>query len=533
MSAQPVNPNLPPDHVTVDIDGVELAVPKGSMIIQAADKAGIPIPRFCYHEKLRDRGELPHVHGRSRDGRQADAQAAPACATPVMDGMKIAHAQRQSAVLAAQRDGIPADQPSARLPDLRSGRRVRAAGSVAGLRPLGQPLPGTQARGRRRRSRSAGRDRNDALHPVHALRAFHGRRSPALTSSAACSAARICEIGTYDGKPLTSELSGNVIDVCPVGALTNKVFRFRARAVGTDRARIDRLSTMRWASNLFLHTRRGDVMRAVPRDNEAINECWLSDRDRYSHQGLYAEDRAKRPMVKENGEWRDAIVGRSAAPRPRRSCSDNAADDLGALVHPADFERGGRLARPPGRGAGQRTTRSPHAPSRICPTARPPKSSACRSPKSKRRRDRTDRRLQHRHEMPLLRARLRKAWLKRREDLRGQSGRLRLRVRSGRQAHVDGDAVADAADGAGRSRRLEEIVVRCAPAAWRSSSARSPKTARTHPRSAPRRARWRKPPAPVCAASRRAPTRSACRATACCRFRAMPRPCSSSRAARM
>ena len=75
MSAQPVNPNLPPDHVTVFIDGVEMAAPKGSMIIQAADKAGIPIPRFCYHDKLADRGQLPHVPGRTKSEKMPEAGA--------------------------------------------------------------------------------------------------------------------------------------------------------------------------------------------------------------------------------------------------------------------------------------------------------------------------------------------------------------------------------------------------------------------------------------------------------------------------
>ncbi|KAG0925769.1 hypothetical protein G6F31_018625 [Rhizopus arrhizus] len=93
------------------------------------------------------------------------------------------------------------------------------------------------------------------------------------------------QIGTYDGKPLTTELSGNVVDVCPVGALTNKVFQFRARPWElTARESLGYHDAM--GSNLFLHVRRGEVLRTVPRDNEAVNECWLSDRDRYSHQGL-------------------------------------------------------------------------------------------------------------------------------------------------------------------------------------------------------------------------------------------------------
>jgi NADH-quinone oxidoreductase subunit G len=157
------------------------------------------------------------------------------------------------------------------------------------------------------------------------------------------------QIGTYDGKPLTTELSGNVIDVCPVGALTNKVFRFRARpweliakeSLGFHDA---------LGSNLFLHLRRGDVMRAVPRDNEAVNECWLSDRDRYSHQGLYADDRAMKPLLRvasngDEGDWREASWDEALA-KAAQILRDNGADNLGVLVHPATSnEEGALLAR--------------------------------------------------------------------------------------------------------------------------------------------------------------------------------------------
>jgi NADH-quinone oxidoreductase subunit G len=154
------------------------------------------------------------------------------------------------------------------------------------------------------------------------------------------------QIGTYDGKPLATELSGNVIDVCPVGALTNKVFRFRARpweliakeSLGYHDA---------LGSNLFLHVRRGDVLRAVPRDNEAVNECWLSDRDRYSHQGLYAEDRAMKPMLRvgnsgEASDWREASWDEALA-RAAQILRDNGADQLGMLVHPATSNEEGTL----------------------------------------------------------------------------------------------------------------------------------------------------------------------------------------------
>ncbi len=152
------------------------------------------------------------------------------------------------------------------------------------------------------------------------------------------------QIGTYDGKPLTTELSGNVIDVCPVGALTNKVFQFKARpwelmareSLGYHDA---------LGSNLFLHVRRGEVLRTVPRDNDAVNECWLSDRDRYSHQGLYAADRAVRPLVKEGGEWVEASWEQALA-RAAKILRDNGADKLGVLVHPSTSnEEGALLAR--------------------------------------------------------------------------------------------------------------------------------------------------------------------------------------------
>jgi len=339
MSAQPVNPNLPPDHVTVFIDGKELAAPKGSMIIQAADKAGIPIPRFCYHDKLAIAANcrmcLVEV--------EKMPKPAPACATPVMDGMKIA--TRSEKALKSQRNVMefllinhPLDCPicdqggECELQDLslgygRSVSRFQERKRVVADEDLG-PLVST-----------------DMTRCIQCTRCVRFTADIAGTYElGSMQRGENLEIGTYDGKPLTTELSGNVIDVCPVGALTNKVFRFRARpweliakeSLGYHDA---------LGSNLYLHARRGDVMRAVPRDNEAVNECWLSDRDRYSHQGLYAGDRATRPLVKDNGEWRDASWEEALA-KAAKILRDNAADDLGVLVHPAvSNEEGALLAR--------------------------------------------------------------------------------------------------------------------------------------------------------------------------------------------
>ncbi|WP_140908887.1 NADH-quinone oxidoreductase subunit NuoG [Cognatiluteimonas lumbrici] len=336
MSAQPVNPNLPPDHVTVFIDGVELAAPKGSMIIQAADKAGIPIPRFCYHDKLAIAANcrmcLVDV--------EKMGKPAPACATPVMDGMQVR--TRSDKALKAQRNVMefllinhPLDCPvcdqggECELQDLslgygRSVSRFAERKRVVADEDLG-PLVAT-----------------DMTRCIHCTRCIRFTAEVAGTYElGGMMRGENLQIGTYDGKPLTTELSGNVIDVCPVGALTNKVFRFRARpweliakeSLGYHDA---------LGSNLFLHVRRGDVLRTVPRDNDAVNECWLSDRDRYSHQGLYAADRATVPMVRENGELREAEWDEALA-RAAQVLRDNGADRLGILAHPATSSEEGEL----------------------------------------------------------------------------------------------------------------------------------------------------------------------------------------------
>ena len=139
-------------------------------------------------------------------------------------------------------------------------------------------------------------------------------------------------------------MSGNVIDVCPVGALTNKPFQFKARAWELM-ARESLGYHDALGSNLFHHVRRGEVLRTVPRDNDAVNECWLSDRDRYSYQGLYAPDRATVPMVREGEVWRETSWDEALA-RAAKILRENGADQLGMLVHPATSnEEGVLLAR--------------------------------------------------------------------------------------------------------------------------------------------------------------------------------------------
>ncbi|WP_068833106.1 NADH-quinone oxidoreductase subunit NuoG, partial [Xanthomonas graminis] len=339
MSAQPANPNVPPDHVTVEIDGQSLVVPKGSMIIQAADKAGIPIPRFCYHEKLpiaaNCRMCLVDV--------EKSPKPSPACATPVMDGMKVA--TRSEKALKYQRSVMefllinhPLDCP------------ICDQGGECELQDVSLGYGRSVSRFNERKRVVADEDIGPLV-ATEMTRCIQCTRCVRFTADIAGTyelggmyRGENLQIGTYDGKPLTTELSGNVIDVCPVGALTNKVFQFRARPWElTARESLGYHDAM--GSNLFLHVRRGEVLRTVPRDNEAVNECWLSDRDRYSHQGLYAADRATRPLRKIDGQWQEVswADGLAAAVEILKT---HRGDALGVLAHPATSnEEGALLAR--------------------------------------------------------------------------------------------------------------------------------------------------------------------------------------------
>jgi len=343
MSAQPVNPDLPPDHVTVFIDGVELAAPKGSMIIHAADKAGIPIPRFCYHDKLEIAANCRMCLVDTEVGGRGAPKPSPACATPVMDGLKVF--TRNDKALKAQRNVMefllinhPLDCP------------ICDQGGECELQDLSLGYGRSVSRFVERKRVVADEDLGPLV-ATEMTRCIQCTRCVRFTAEIAgtyelggMQRGENLQIGTYDGKPLTTELSGNVIDVCPVGALTNKVFRFRARPWELI-ARESLGGHDALGSNLFHHLRRGDVMRTVPRDNEAVNECWISDRDRYSHQGLAADDRAVHPLVKDGGEWREASWD-EALDRAMTILRDNAADELGMLVHPSTSnEEGALLAR--------------------------------------------------------------------------------------------------------------------------------------------------------------------------------------------
>ena len=347
-TAAPAAPVVPEGHVSIEIDGRALFAPKGSMIIQAADKAGIPIPRFCYHEKLPIAANCRMCLVDAEMGGRPMPKPQPACATPVADGMKVF--TRNEKALKAQRNVMefllvnhPLDCP------------ICDQGGECELQDLSMGYGRSVSRFAERKRVVADEDMGPLV-ATEMTRCIQCTRCVRFTADVAgtyelggMQRGENLQIGTYDGKPLTTELSGNVIDVCPVGALTNKVFRFRARpwelVARESLGYHDALG-----SNLFLHVRRGDVLRTVPRDNEAVNECWLSDRDRYSHQGLYSDDRAKKPMIRvgEGGEpeaFREASWDEALA-KAAELLSAHRGDALGVLAHPATSnEEGALLAR--------------------------------------------------------------------------------------------------------------------------------------------------------------------------------------------
>ncbi len=327
------------DHVNIEIDGVATTAVKGSMIIHAADRMGVSIPRFCYHDKLTIAANCRMC--------LVDVEKAPkpmpACATPVMEGMKV-YTQSKRA-LDSQRNVMefllinhPLDCPicdqggECELQDVAMGYGQSVSRFVEAKRVVADedmgPLIAT-----------------DMTRCIHCTRCVRFVAEIAGTYElGGMSRGENLSIGTYIGKNISSELSGNIIDVCPVGALTNNPFRFRARAWElTARPSIGYHDAL--GSHLFLHLRRGEVLRTVPRDCEAINESWLSDRDRYSHAGLLAADRVSVPMLREGDEWRE-VSWEAALTRCAELLSATKTDQLGVLVHPVTSnEEGALLAR--------------------------------------------------------------------------------------------------------------------------------------------------------------------------------------------
>jgi NADH-quinone oxidoreductase subunit G len=315
------------DMVSIEVDGIKMEAPKGSMIIESTDKAGIEIPRFCYHPKLSiaancrmclvDVEKMP--------------KPVPACATPVMEGMKVYTTSRramdaQHGVMEFLLINHPLDCP------------ICDQGGECELQDQAMGYGRSVSRFTERKRVVKDKDvgpliQTEMTRCIHCTRCIRFLDEIAGTHEmGGTGRGDRLEIGTGVENSIDSELSGNIIDLCPVGALTNKPYRFAARA-WEMMARPSIAMHDGVGSHLFHHVRRGQVLRTVPREKETLNETWLSDRDRYSQQGLYSDDRVLTPQVRENGEWK--TVSWNEAVETVAAILRESGDQTGALMSPS------------------------------------------------------------------------------------------------------------------------------------------------------------------------------------------------------
>ena len=316
----------------IDLDGRKVSVPDGSMVMHAADAAGVYIPHFCYHKKLSiaancrmclvDIEKMP--------------KPMPACATPVTNGMVVR--TRSDKALKAQQSVMefllinhPLDCPicdqggECQLQDLAVGygkgaSRYQEEKRVVFHKDVG-PLVSMEEMSR-------------CIHCTRCVR--FGQEVAGVMELGMIHRGEHSEITTVTGGTVDSELSGNMIDICPVGALTSKPFRYSARTWELSRRRsVSPHDSV--GANLVVQVKANRVMRVVPFENEDVNECWISDRDRFGYEALNSPRRLTQPMIRQGGEWRtvdwktalDYVVDGL-----QRVRAEFGAEGIGALAHP-------------------------------------------------------------------------------------------------------------------------------------------------------------------------------------------------------
>ncbi len=335
-------------QVTIQIDGVSYPAPRGAMLIEVADANGIEIPRFCYHKKLSVAANcrmcLVEV--------ERAPKPLPACATPVQDGMKIY--TRSPLALAAQQGTMefllinhPLDCPicdqggECELQDVAMGFGRDVSRYVEAKRVVPDPDIGPLVA-------------TDMTRCIHCTRCVRfGDEIAGLRELGATGRGENMRIGTFVAHTMASELSGNVIDLCPVGALTAKPSRFSGRAWEMiQHAGVAAHDCV--GSNIYAHTLRGRIVRVVPRENEALNETWISDRDRFAYEGLNAADRVRAPRIKVRGRWEETDW-ETALARVAEGLREHAPEAVGALVAPGATLEEGYLLQKVLRGIGVRS----------------------------------------------------------------------------------------------------------------------------------------------------------------------------------
>lgn len=318
--------------IEIELDGKKVDITEGSMIMHAAEKAGTYIPHFCYHKKLSiaascrmclvDVEKMP--------------KPMPACATPVTQGM-IVRTKSEKAIT-AQKSVMefllinhPLDCPicdqggECQLQDIAVGygastSRYEEEKRVVAVKDIG-PLISMQEMSR-------------CIHCTRCVR--FGQEVAGVMELGMSHRGEHAEIETFVGQSVDSELSGNMIDICPVGALTSKPFRYSARTWELSRRKSVSPHDSTGA-NLIVQVKNNRVMRVVPLENEAVNECWIADRDRFSYEALNSDERLTSPMVKQGGEWKTVdwqTALEYVANGLKQIKADHGAASIGALVSP-------------------------------------------------------------------------------------------------------------------------------------------------------------------------------------------------------
>jgi len=316
------------DIVNIEVDGEPVEARRGQMVIEVTDSMGNYVPRFCYHEKLSIAANcrmcLVEV--------EKAPKPLPACATPVSEGMKVF--TKSPKAIAAQKATMefllinhPLDCPicdqggECELQDLSMGfgrdvSRYNAGKRVVKDKNIG-PLIATEM--------------TRCIHCTRCVR--FGEEIQGNPQLGTTERGENVKISTFVEQSIDHELSANIIDLCPVGALTNKPFRFGARA--WEMVQHETIAPHDCVgSNLYAHVLRGTLKRIVPRANEAINETWISDRDRFSYESVYADDRLLRPRIKEGGQWRD-VEWEDALNAAAVALKQADADSIGLIASPS------------------------------------------------------------------------------------------------------------------------------------------------------------------------------------------------------
>ncbi len=314
--------------IEIELDGKKVSVPEGSMVMHAADAAGIYIPHFCYHKKLTIAANCRMC--------LVDIEKAPkpmpACATPVTQGM-IVRTKSDKAIKAQQSVmeflliNHPLDCP------------ICDQGGECQLQDLAVGYGGSASRYAEEKRVVFHKDVGPLISMEEMSRCIHCTRCVRFGQEVA----GVMELGMIhrgehcrdhhrrSATPIDSELSGNMIDICPVGALTSKPFRYSARTWELSRRKSVSPHDSTGA-NLIVQVKANKVMRVVPLENEDVNECWIADRDRFSYEALNSDERLTQPMLKQGGAMEDGRLEHRAGLRGRRPEADQGASTARSAI---------------------------------------------------------------------------------------------------------------------------------------------------------------------------------------------------------